>query len=277
MSTSLFPAVFVSHGSPDLPLQPSPARDFLQQLGQQLGRPKAILCISAHWGTQHPTVSAVLRPKTHHDFGGFPAQLYQLYYPAPGATDLAYRVVELLSTAGIQHELNFTRGLDHGAWIPLSLMYPTADIPVTQLSIQPYQDLAYHLALGRALEPLRQEGFLIVASGTVTHNLWEFGKYVADSPAQPWVAQFADWLTQAIKTSNIEALLNYRELAPYATQNHPSEEHLLPLFVALGAGGETVRGIELHSSFTYGVFSMAAYAFAAAHSLSTSVFANQSL
>lgn len=257
----MLPALFISHGSPDLPLHPSPARDFLAQLGQQFDRPQAILVISAHWTTPQPIVSAAPRPRTIHDFGGFPAALYQLTYPAPGAPELAVRVVDLLTAAGIKSGISADRGLDHGAWNPLLLLYPHADVPVTQLSIQPHLDPAHHLAIGRALAPLRQQGVLILASGSATHNLWELGGYAPDAAPPDWVTAFAQWLTDALTQSKTEALLNYRQLAPHAARNHPTAEHLLPLFVAFGAGGSAAKAIELHSSYSLGVLSMAAYAF----------------
>lgn len=258
---STFPALFVSHGSPDLLLHSSPALNFLKQLGTQLSRPKAILVISAHWLTRVPTVSTAPQVTSIHDFGGFPNELYQMNYSAPGAPELAEQTTKLLAQAGFETEIHPNRGLDHGAWEPLMLMYPEANTPVTQLSIQPHFGTSYHLQLGRALAPLRQEGVLILASGTTTHNLRAFGQYAFDAVPPEWVQQFDRWLAEVIAHNNTDALLDYRKQAPYTTQNHPSEEHLLPLFVALGAGGETATGTQLHTSFTYGVFSMAAYAF----------------
>lgn len=259
---STFPALFVSHGSPDLLLHSGPSLDFFKQLGTQLGQPKAILVISAHWGTNVPTVSAAPQATTIHDFWGFPSELYQMNYSAPGAPELAQATTKLLAQAGFQTEIHPNRGLDHGAWEPLMLLYPDADIPVTQLSIQPHSgSTSHHLQLGRALAALRQEGVLILASGTTTHNLRTFGAYPFDATPPDWVQQFDQWLKAAITHNDIDALLDYRRQAPYALKNHPSEEHLLPLFVALGAGGEQALGTQLHASFTYGVFSMAAYAF----------------
>ncbi|HEY9641157.1 MAG TPA: class III extradiol ring-cleavage dioxygenase [Coleofasciculaceae cyanobacterium] len=253
------PAVFVSHGAPDLPLRSGAATTFLKQLGQQFAKPKAILVISAHWSTPSPLVSAASQPQTIHDFSGFPDALYQLTYPVAGAPELAERVVKLLADQGLNGQLHPSRGLDHGAWIPLMLAYPLADIPVTQLSIQYGLDPEQHFRMGQALEPLRHEGVLILASGGATHNLRAFiGDYHAAPPE--WVQQFDDWLEGAIATGNLETLLNYRHLAPYAVKNHPTDEHLLPLFVALGAGGD--HRTRLHNSFTYGAFSMAAYTFA---------------
>jgi 4,5-DOPA dioxygenase extradiol len=256
----MLPTLFISHGSPALPLHPHAAIDFLKQLGSSLEKPTAILVISAHWSSKVPTVSADSQPQTIHDFRGFPPELYQLTYPAPGAPDLAQRVAKLLVNAGLECQVDADRGLDHGAWEPLMLMYPDANIPVTQLSIQPQQGTAYHLQLGRALAPLRQEGVLILASGAITHNLRAFGQHSLDAEPVDWAVAFDDWIAEKIATPNIDALLDYRRLAPYATQNHPTEEHLLPLFVALGAAGHNPKGTQLHNSFTYGVLSMAAYA-----------------
>lgn len=258
---STFPALFISHGAPDLPLHPSLSRDFLSQLGAQLGKPKSILVVSAHWLTRVPTVSSASQVTTIYDFGGFSSALYRMNYSAPGAPQLAEKTDKLLTQAGFEIDVHSSRGLDHGAWEPLMLMYPEANIPVTQLSIQPHLGTSYHLQLGRALAPLRQENILILASGTTTHNLRAFGQYAFDATPPDWVQQFDDWLAAAIARNNIDALLDYRQLAPHAIQNHESEEHLLPLFVALGAGSEQTNGTQLHASFTYGVFSMAAYAF----------------
>lgn len=256
---AVFPAVFISHGAPDLPIRNGAATQFLKNLGQQLPNPKAILVISAHWNTGKPTVSAASQPKTIHDFSGFPTALYQLTYPAPGAPDLAVRVASLLANAGLACDIHSSRGLDHGAWTPLMLIYPAANVPVLQLSIQHFAGTEHHYRLGQALQPLRQEGVLIFASGAATHNLGAFdSRYDADPPA--WVQMFDEWLANAIVQGNKDALLNYRQLAPYAIENHPTEEHLLPLFVALGAS--TANGTQLHRSYTYGAFSMAAYAFA---------------
>ncbi|MBD2461917.1 dioxygenase [Oscillatoria sp. FACHB-1407] len=256
------PAIFISHGSPDLLLQSVPAVDFLKQLGTQFSKPNAILVVSAHWLTQNPTVSCAPEVPTIHDFGGFSPVLYQMKYGAPGAPALAKQVATVLSDVGFDVATDVNRGLDHGAWEPLMLMYPNATIPVTQLSIQPRMGTRHHLSLGRALAQLREEGVLILASGAATHNLRMFGAYDLNDAPPDWVTGFDRWLAEAIAHNDTEALLNYRQEAPYAIQNHPTDEHLLPLFVALGAGGETPQRTQLHSSFTYGVFSMAAYAFA---------------
>lgn len=257
---SSLPAIFLSHGAPDLPIREGAATSFLRSLHQRFPKPKAILVVSAHWFSELPMVSTAPQPKTIHDFSGFPESLYRLSYPAPGAPDLAHRVVVLLTQAGIACDTHSTRGLDHGTWTPLILVYPAADIPVTQLSIQHHRDPRHHYKLGQALEPLRHEGVLMIGSGSATHNLYAFDKQY-DAPPLHWVKQFDEWLAETIDQRNWNDLMRYRELAPYAQENHPTEEHLLPLFVALGAGGVNVRGIQLHHSYTYSALSMAAYAF----------------
>ena len=257
------PSLFLSHGAPTLPLTDTPARSFLSQFGGMLARPKAILVISAHWETQAPTISAVDRNETIHDFGGFPRALYELQYPAPGSPAVAARVSDLLRASGIDCGIDRSRGLDHGAWVPLLLMYPQADIPVLQLSVQPHLGPLHHLLMGRALAPLRQEGVLIIGSGSLTHDLSEFRGHGPNDPAPDWVNAFADWFHSALTAGRTEDLLDYRRQAPFAVKNHPSEEHLLPLYAALGAAGESARAERLHASATYSILRMDVYAFRA--------------
>jgi 4,5-DOPA dioxygenase extradiol len=254
------PAIFLSHGAPDLPIRSGSATNFLRSLHQSFPTPSAILVISAHWNASTPTVSAATNPATIHDFSGFPQALYELNYPAPGSPELAERVVTLLAQAGIICQTDRSRGFDHGTWIPLMLAYPAAEIPVVQLSIQYDHDAVYHQQLGQALASLRQEGVLIVGSGSATHNLSAFSPDY-DAPPPPWVKQFDDWLANAIEQGDWYSLLHYHKLAPYAQENHPTAEHLVPLFVILGASATNLKGKILHRSYTYGVFSMAAYSF----------------
>jgi 4,5-DOPA dioxygenase extradiol len=255
------PSLFLSHGAPTLPLTDSPARDFLRRFGGMLPRPKAILMVSAHWETAAPTVSSVALNETIHDFYGFPRPLYEMRYPAPGAPQVAARVAELLQANGIGCGTDHRRGLDHGAWVPLLLMYPQADVPVLQLSIQTDLGPAHHLRLGRALAPLREDDVLVIASGSFTHNLSEFRGRASDDPAPDWVNGFADWFDAALAGQRTDDLIDYRRKAPFATKNHPSEEHLLPLYVALGAVGPHTEVERLHASTTYGILRMDVYAF----------------
>lgn len=260
-----FPALFVSHGSPMLAIQDGPAHRFLAGLGDRLGRPRAIVIATAHWETAAPMVSGAPRPETIHDFGGFPRALYEIQYPAPGEPALAARTAALLSGAGFGASVDPRHGLDHGAWMPLYLAYPAADVPVVALSIQPHLGPEHHFRVGRALRPLRDEGVLIVGSGALTHNLRAFfGPKVATEgdTAQPWVQAFADWIAEAVAEGRTGDLLAYRGAAPYARENHPTDEHLLPLFVALGAGTPEVGGEILHRSHDHGIIAMDSYAFA---------------
>jgi 4,5-DOPA dioxygenase extradiol len=271
---NLLPSLFLSHGAPTLPLTDTPARAFLSQLGKTLARPKAILVVSAHWETEVPTVSAVDRNDTIHDFGGFPRALYDMRYPAPGSPTVATRVADLLRAAGLDCKTDRSRGLDHGAWVPLLLMYPQADIPVLQLSVQPHLGPEHHLRVGRALAPLRQEGVLIIGSGSFTHDLSEFRGHGPNDPAPAWVNKFADWFYAALTGNRTDALIDYRRQAPFAVKNHPTEEHLLPLYVALGAAGADAQAERLHASSTYSVLRMDVYAFQAPHDIAQRGIAN---
>jgi 4,5-DOPA dioxygenase extradiol len=259
---SPLPTIFVSHGSPMLALQDSPARRFLQDLGRSLPRPKAIVVVSAHWETSgSPAVSLAAQPETIHDFGGFPQALFAIRYPAAGAPELAEQAASLFEAAGIAVGRSAQRGLDHGAWVPLSLMYPDADVPVVQISLVRGADPAAHEKLGRALSQLRHEGVLVIGSGSLTHNLYEFRGQPVDAPAPYWVSEFELWMREQLEASDGAALLDYRKRAPSAVKNHPSEEHLLPLFVAMGAAGAGAKAQLLHSSVEHGVLAMDAYAF----------------
>jgi 4,5-DOPA dioxygenase extradiol len=251
------PAAFVSHGAPTLLLEGGPAVDFLSDFGRRLGRPKAVLCVSAHWETDAPAVSAAERPETIHDFYGFPRELYALRYAAPGAPDLAMRTKTALDRAGIDCAIDPQRGLDHGAWVPMRLMYPQADVPVLQLSVQPHRDPAHHLAVGRALAPLRDEGVLVLGSGSAIHNLRAL-RWGGDRP-DAWATGFADWLDGKVAEGAVDDLIHYRDRGPGGVMAHPTDEHFLPLFAAMGAGG-AAAGRRLHASFSHGNLGMHAYA-----------------
>jgi 4,5-DOPA dioxygenase extradiol len=206
-------------------------------------------------------VNGVTRNRTIHDFGGFPDALYKLRYDAPGDPALAGQITDLLGAAGLQADIDTTRGLDHGAWVPLMLAWPGVDVPVLQVSVQPRLGPAHHLEIGRALAPLRAEGVLVVGSGSFTHDLSRFRGQGQDAPEAPDVAQFAAWMDAALREGRRCDLLTYRQKAPHAAAEHPTEEHLLPLFVAMGAAGPEARAERLHASIAYGVLRMDAYAF----------------
>lgn len=250
------PVLFVSHGAPSLLLEPGKTGAAWKNIAETLPPVKAILVISAHWETSLPTLSQALHPETIHDFSGFPAELDTWHYAAPGAPEVANNAALALQQAGIAVQLDAVRGLDHGAWVPLSLMYPQADVPVTQLSIQPAQSPAWHLALGRALQPLREQDVLVMASGSITHNLPATFKHPPEEPAPLWVTEFCDWIATRINAGDMDALSAYRSRAPHAVLNHPSDEHLLPLFVALGAAEGWERALRFNQVMTFGMLAM---------------------
>ena len=253
------PAIFVSHGAPTLVIESADrTHQFLKGLGSQLEKPESVLVVSAHWEQDTASVSAAVKPETIHDFRGFPDTLYQMRYPAGGAPDLARRVSELLTGAGIAARIDSERGLDHGAWVPMSLIYPDADIPVAQLSVQTALGGEHHLALGNALRPLRDEGILILGSGGLTHNLGELDWSGATITMPAWASEFQEWIFEAIDQNRKNDMANYRLLAPHASRNHPTEEHFLPLLVAFGAGDASSR---IHTDVCFGAFAMDAYRF----------------
>ncbi len=260
MSTQ--PALFLSHGSPMMALEDGRARRFLASYAGALERPSAILIASAHWETATPRLTASAAPPTIHDFGGFPEALYRLRYPAPGDPALAQRAAALLRDAGFEAALDPQRGLDHGAWIPLQLLYPAADVPVVQLSLQPHLGAEHHYRMGVALRPLRDDGVLVIGSGSASHNLMALDRRAGDTATPPpWVDAFDQWVDEAVGAGDVAALLDWETRAPHAQHNHPSDEHFLPLFVALGAGVPGRPGTRIHHSHTYGALSMDAYAF----------------
>lgn len=255
------PSLFISHGAPDLVLTDLPARRFMVTLGQTLPRPAAICVASAHYESMHPRVTAAAAPHTIHDFGGFDPALYQIQYPAPGEPALAARIVEQLATAGFEASLDPRWGFDHGTWCPLRLMYPEAAIPTVAVSVSGERDARWHMELGRALAPLRAAGVLVVGSGALTHNLREAAPPAGNTRAPPGVHAFADWMGEQLGAQAEDALLEYRRLAPDAAHQHPSTEHLMPLFVALGAAGAGWHAARLHTSVSYRCLRMDAYRF----------------
>jgi len=231
------PILFLSHGSPMTALGGDELNKTWTAIAGQLTRPAAILMVSAHWNTRLPIVTGSARPEMIYDFGGFPAELYQLRYPAPGAPELAQRIKQQLTEAGIATGIDASRGLDHGAWVPLRVLFPAADIPVLQLSVQPERCARHHYALGAALASLANENILIVASGHMTHNLMDFMRPGGVRPSVD-SRTFREWAHTQLMSNVSEPLFNWQQAGPGAKSAHPSPEHFLPLFVALGAAGE---------------------------------------
>ncbi len=254
----MLPSLFISHGSPMLALSPGASGPALARLAAQLPRPKAVLVQSAHWESDELLVSGASQPDTWHDFHGFPPELDQLQYPAAGDPALAGEIIERLQSSGMVARLDSQRPRDHGAWVPLSLMYPAADIPVVQISLPTRRGAAFQLAVGQALAGLRDEGVLLIGSGSITHNLGQLNWQAGPETVLPWAQEFRDWVVAKLAAADASALLDYRAKAPFAVRSHPTEEHLLPLFFAMGAGG--VVTVE-HSGFTLGALGMDIYSF----------------
>lgn len=256
------PSLFVSHGSPMTAIQPSAARDFFSSFAKELPRPKAILIATAHFESEAPLLSTDEKPEMIYDFGNFPKPLFEIVYPAPGSPAVAQRAAEALHAAGHEAYGASNRGFDHGTWVPLSLMYPDADIPVVQISVQPELGSAHHMEIGRALAPLRDEGVLVIGSGSLTHNLYELSRSGRqfDAPVRDWVVEFTDWIAQKVEAGGADDIAHYRDRAPFARENHPSDEHFLPLPFAMGAGAGA-KGQRVHASYEYGLLAMDAYLF----------------
>ncbi len=268
MNTPL-PAIFVSHGSPMIALEPGEAGAFMQRLGPAIdagfGRPKAIVSISAHTAARVPVVFSAARHEAVHDFGGFDPKLFTLRYDAPGDPDLAARVLGLLQAKGIAAQSIPEGGLDHGAWTALRYLYPAADIPIVPLAFVPSASPASQFALGEALAPLADEGVLVLGSGSITHNLRRAFAGGLHSPRA--VAEIAEsaafrrWFADRSAARDWEALFTYRSKAPHAADMHPTDEHLLPWYVAAGAGGRDAVPQRIHDSVEMGCIGMDAYAF----------------
>jgi 4,5-DOPA dioxygenase extradiol len=252
------PALFISHGAPTFALEPGRLGANLGKLASRMPGLTAVLMVSAHWQTRELQVMTTSAPETIHDFGGFAAELYRVQYPAPGAPEVALRAGQLLAGQGFTVGQDSQRGLDHGAWVPLLHLFPDAKLPVFQVSM-PY-DLTTVDAwrLGRALGPLRDEGVLIVGSGSLTHNLYEVRQN--GSHGEPYARDFAEWIRAAVVKNDADRLIRYRREAPHAERAHPTEEHFLPLLVALGASTAADATPDvIEGDMTYGVLSMESY------------------
>jgi 4,5-DOPA dioxygenase extradiol len=260
MDRESLPTVFISHGPPTLLLENIPAREFLKDLGKTYRNVNAVLCISAHWITSKPTVNAVEENDTIHDFYGFPPELYQVEYPVLGYPELAQKTADLINNNDIACEIDYTRGLDHGAWVPAMLMFPNMDVPVFQLSIQKHMDPVSHHRLGKAIESLRHEGVLILGSGGAVHPLG-YAPLRPGAKTDQWAYDFDSWLTKSVTQGDYSALINYSKLAPYPERAHPYPDHYMPIITTMGAAGEDAKGALIHHSWFWGDMGMGAYEF----------------
>jgi 4,5-DOPA dioxygenase extradiol len=256
-NTTKAPVLFISHGAPTFAIEPGLLGSMLQALGKQLPALKAVLVVSPHWQTRDVRVMSTPRPETVHDFGGFPSSLYALQYPATGQPELANEAARLLRAADLTTELDEGRGLDHGAWVPLMHLLPEAKLPVFQVSMPVNLTTRQAVTMGQALAPLRDQGVLIVASGSMTHNLYDYRQ----SGAQPasYAREFTTWVQTAVLAKGINQLVDYRAEAPHAQRAHPSEEHFLPLLIAMGASTAADQVSVLAGGISNGALSMESY------------------
>lgn len=261
------PTLFISHGGPNIVTDDTQARTHLAGLAASLPeRPSAIIIASAHFETDGPAVVADAKPEMIYDFGGFAPELYEMVYPAPGEPSLAKRVKQSLDAAGLPAQLIEKRGYDHGSWTPMKLAFPDADIPIVQVSVDPHRDADYHYKLGAALAPFGAENILIIGSGHITHNLRAVfgamrGGIAPDPEMEHKVTAFTDWMAEGLVAGDVGRVLDWRNQAPYPRDNHPTDEHLMPLFFALGAAGEGASAHRIHASRQYGFFAFDCYRF----------------
>lgn len=260
MSNKTLPTVFVSHGPPSLVMEDIPARTFLKDLGKRYCDVETVLCISAHWQSNKPTVNAVKEHETIHDFYGFQPELYNIKYTANGEPELAEKTRDLINKASIKCEIDYHRGLDHGAWVPLKLMFPEADVPVFQLSIQTNLNPSDHYELGKAIKSLRKEGVLILGSGGAVHPLG-YAPLRPGARTDQWALDFDKWLGETVVNGNVMDLINYREISPFPERAHPYPDHFMPLLTTIGAAGPGAKGKIIHNSWYWGDLGMAAYEF----------------
>lgn len=260
------PTLFISHGGPNVVIDDIQAHHFLKTLHAVVPKPTAIVINSAHFEAPGPGVVRDPHPEMIYDFGGFPDELYRMVYAAPGDTHLADSILGLLKAAGLSPNAIEKRGYDHGAWNPLILGFPQADIPIVQVSIDPNADASWHMAMGRALTPLRDQGVLVMGSGHITHNLRYAISLMRGGSVIPGfgdkVSAFTDWFHTQLVDGNEAALASWKDQAPFVADNHPTDEHLMPIFTAFGAAGEGARGERIHASAQFeGAFSWDSYRF----------------
>lgn len=246
--------LFVPHGAPTFALNPGAIGSAMRAAAQGFAAPRAIVIVSPHWETNVPTVGSGTQLSTIHDFYGFDPALYALDYPASGSPQVAQAVADALQAHGLAVQGSPTRGLDHGAWIPLREMFPQADVPVVPLSVQPHLGPEHAWRVGEALAPLVAQGILVIGSGNITHNLRDW-RDARDSAADvpEYVRRFSDWVAQRLAAGDADALVHYRSLTPDGARAHPTDEHLLPLLTACAAAGPKsvahayYRGISDHA------------------------------
>jgi 4,5-DOPA dioxygenase extradiol len=259
-SPARLPVLFVSHGAPSVAVEEDDYTAALRAWGAGVGPPAAVVTVSAHWPAAPPVrVTTGPAPATIHDFSGFPPALYRIRYPARGAPALAARILDALRGAGFSAQGDLARGLDHGSWVPLRLLFPAADVPVVAVSLPAPAEPEVLCALGAALAPLRDEGVLVVGSGGVVHNLGRLDWRAAPTTVAPWAREFDAWVRERVGAGG-DSLLRYATEAPHARFAVPTTEHFDPLFVVLGAAAGDRRVVDVYQGFRYGTLSMRTFA-----------------
>lgn len=257
MNLHTLPGLFISHGSPMLAINPEQVGPALHRLAMNLPQPKAIIVMSAHWESDALEVSTSVRPMTWHDFRGFPDELYEIRYPAPGQPELAEEILSLFADENLTAHANSTRPRDHGVWMPLLHMYPEADIPVIEISLPMHMSASEIYRVGEALAALRKRQILLIGSGSITHNLRELSWSGESSQVPEWASTFRNYVVNKLSHSDFDAVLDWKNI-PYMQRNHPTIEHFAPLFFSMGTGS---RFNIVHSSFTMGALGMDIYRF----------------
>lgn len=255
MTATALPSLFVSHGAPLFAIEAGNSGPALAAWGANLPADlRGVVVMSPHWMARMPAVMTNPQPKTWHDFGGFPDELYKLQYPAPGSPALGQQVIDLLKAAGIDAPGDANRPMDHGTWVPLMHLLPKANVPVVQVALPAGFGPREVFAMGAALRPLREQGILVMGSGSMTHNLGEF--FGGGAPVSPYVTEFCRWIEDRLNEGNLDALFDYRTQAPNAVRAHPTDDHFLPLFFALGAASSDARPTYLTREVMYSMLAM---------------------
>ncbi|WP_261130130.1 dioxygenase [Bacillus sp. Marseille-Q3570] len=259
----MMPSLFIAHGAPLLAIENNAYTQFLQELGKTMAKPKAIILFSAHWESSIQKVSKVDKFETIYDFNGFPEALYRINYPAEGSEDVTQEIIESFAREGVPFDVEEKRGLDHGAWVVLKILYPDADIPVISMSVNPRLTPGQQYEIGRTLSQLREKDILIIASGGTVHNLRVLKMTSDDGSVDQWAFDFDEWLERHLKSWDLESLFNYNSLAPAADSAVPpyGNEHFIPLFYAMGAADHEKSAELLHRSYRYGNLSHSVWQF----------------
>ena len=252
VAENLMPVFFIAHGAPTLAIEQGPYVDFLTKLHKTIQKPEAIVIFSAHYESPVQLIGSVKQYETIYDFYGFPKALYEMTYPAKGHQALAQEIHELFKANNIKSALDDERGIDHGAWTVLKLMYPECDIPVVTLSVDPDKNPQEHYNIGKALAPLREKGVLIIGSGNSVHNLRALNWYDVNAPTDKWALEFDDWIEKQLKDWNVDELLQYEKKAPHFRKAVPSCEHFIPIILAAGAADGTRKVQPIHRSSQFG-------------------------